>query len=281
MGTRTNATVGATPSSTGVLRPGAFARTFTFAETEADEGAAYWVQSIWSVTWAFPGGERQVSSVVPNPSISVTVERGGGRRAGRDGDGVWITGVATRRFDVLTEGVGGVVGIKFRPGGFTALTGVDAGDLTDRVLTATELLPSSRMLADLPLDAGNASGALCDWVRARGRGPDDRYDDVTRVLACLRDPEVTRVSALSQRCGLSVRTLQRLLRSYVGVGPKWLLARQRLHDAMIALDDGYAGSMADLAARLGWSDQTHFTRDFVAIVGTPPAAYRDRLQSDR
>jgi len=263
-----------------VLRPGAFARTFAFAETPPDEIAAYWVQSIWSVTWAFPPGEQQVSSVVPSPSISLTVERGGGRRAGRQGDGVWLTGVVTRRFDVVTEGVGGVVGIKFRPGGFTALTGVDTGDLTDRVLSASDVVPASRVLADLPLDADQSARTLCDWVVARGHGTDDRYDDVTRVMACLQDPEVTRVAHLSERSGLSVRSLQRLLRAYVGVGPKWLLARQRLHDAMAAIDGGYAGPMAELAARLGWSDQNHFTRDFVAIVGTPPAAYRERLKSD-
>ena len=125
-----------------------------------------------------------------------------------------------------------------------------------------------------------AAPALCDWVVARGRGPDDRFEEVTRAMACLQDEEVTRVSYLSARSGLSARTLQRLLRTQVGVGPKWLLVRQRLHDAMALLDDGYAGPMADLAARLGWSDQNHFTRDFAAVVGTTPAAYRERLAAD-
>lgn len=280
MGARTNTTVRSTPSSTGVLRPGAFARTFTFGECEPDDRAAYWVQSIWSASWAFEPGAETVSSVVPNPSISLSVERGGGHRTGRHGDGVWLTGVVTRRFDVVSEGAGGVVGIKFLPGGFTALTGTDAAHLTDRVRCAQELVPASTALADLPLDAEGAAGALCAWVAGLGDGPDDRYAEVTHVLACLKDPEVTSVTQLSERCHLPVRSLQRLLRRYVGVGPKWLLARQRLHNAMSALDAGYAGPMADLASGLGWSDQTHFTRDFTAIVGTPPAAYRERLTAD-
>ena len=41
-------------------------------------------------------------------------------------------------------------------------------------------------------------------------------------------------------------------------------------------DEGYDGSLADLAATAGWYDQNQFARDFTALVGTTPGAYRDR-----
>jgi AraC-like DNA-binding protein len=49
-----------------------------------------------------------------------------------------------------------------------------------------------------------------------------------------------------------------------------------LHDAVAALDDGSDGSPADLAAHDGWYDQNQFARDFAALVGVTPGAYRDR-----
>ncbi|MGZ4653760.1 helix-turn-helix domain-containing protein [Oryzihumus sp.] len=75
---------------------------------------------------------------------------------------------------------------------------------------------------------------------------------------------------------MSSRGLQRLFHHYVGVGPKWVLARYRLHDAVSALDGGWTGSLTDLAHAHGWYDQAHFIRDFTALVGVAPSQYRSR-----
>ncbi|MGL5850453.1 MAG: helix-turn-helix domain-containing protein, partial [Phycicoccus sp.] len=82
---------------------------------------------------------------------------------------------------------------------------------------------------------------------------------------------------VARRAGTTQRTLQRLFTHYVGVGPKWVLARYRMHDAVADLDAGFDGSLADLAHRYGWYDQAHFTRDFTALVGVTPGEYRGRL----
>jgi len=269
----TNAT-GRVPSSKGVLRPERLARTVTFDEVEPTPETAYWIERIWSVTWDLD--DVGATSTLSHPAISLTVERGGVGRKGQRGDGVWVTGVVSRRFDVTHVGTGGAVGIKFHPGGFTALTGVAAGLLTDRVVRAGELVGSAESLADLPLDAHLAGAALCEFVQQVGAGADDAYEGVTEVLRILRDPEMTRVDDLATRCGVSPRSLQRLFQRYVGVSPKWVLRRYRLQDAMTALDDGYERSLADLATELGWYDQSQFARDFTALIGIPPSTYRDR-----
>lgn len=266
------------PSSKGVLRPEEMARHVAFDETAPSHAAAPWVERVWSVTWDLPAGVEHVNSIVPHPSVSLTVERGEVDRDGAPGPGVWVTGVTTRRFDAVCRGRGGVVGVKFHPGGFTALTGIPAAELTDRSRLADGLVPGSASLAGLPLDARAAGPALCALVEdlARERGTDLGYAQVGLVVQHLQDPTVVRVDDLADRCGLSVRALQRLLRRYVGVGPKWMVARRRLHDAVATIDSGYDGSLADLAATAGWYDQNQFARDFLALVGTTPSAYRDR-----
>ena len=89
------------------------------------------------------------------------------------------------------------------------------------------------------------------------------------VGTMLADRSMVRVAQVEAASGLGTRSLQRLFARYVGVSPKWVLARYRMHDVVTALDEGYDGSLAELAARHGWFDQAHFTREFTTLVGVP------------
>ncbi|RYZ31303.1 MAG: AraC family transcriptional regulator, partial [Propionibacteriaceae bacterium] len=220
------------------------------------------------------------SQVLPHPTVNLTVERGV-RRPEAPPVAVLVTGPVTRRFDVETTGRGWVWGVRFRPGGFPALTGADATHVAQRTLAAAEVLPPAVVA---PLDALHDSGAPLEEDRLRveaalrplvGEPDPDHLLVAALVAEMLADPTLVRVAQLSERHGLSARRLQRLFARYVGVGPKWVLARHRMHDVVAALDAGHEGSLADLAAEHGWYDQAHFTRDFRALVGITPARYRE------
>jgi AraC-like DNA-binding protein len=73
-----------------------------------------------------------------------------------------------------------------------------------------------------------------------------------------------------------VRSLQQLFSEYVGVSPKWVIRRFRLHEAADSLAGGDEPDLAALAQRLGYFDQAHFTSDFRKLVGQTPADYRRR-----
>ncbi|MGW0073208.1 helix-turn-helix domain-containing protein, partial [Streptosporangium sandarakinum] len=111
-----------------------------------------------------------------------------------------------------------------------------------------------------------------------------RRDPVAEEVAALvamaeGDVSVTRADELAARAGRSVRSLQRLFRDYVGVGPKWVIRRFRLHEAAERVYRGL--DLATLAAELGYTDQAHLTRDFTAAVGMSPAAYARLGGSER
>ncbi|MFD3747009.1 helix-turn-helix domain-containing protein [Nocardia sp. NPDC058633] len=89
---------------------------------------------------------------------------------------------------------------------------------------------------------------------------------------------MTRVDALAQRFGLSMRGMQRLFAEYVGVGPKWVVRRYRLHEVTERLAHGAEIDWAALAAELGYADQAHLSRDFRAIFGEPPTRYAQRYE---
>jgi AraC-like DNA-binding protein len=61
----------------------------------------------------------------------------------------------------------------------------------------------------------------------------------------------------------------------VGVGPKWVIQRYRLHEAAEQLKAENPPPLAALAASLDYADQSHFARDFKRVVGQSPGAFAD------
>lgn len=283
---RTNATAPPAPPPTattaGVLRPEELARHVELDRQPCGAEVARWVENHWSLRWDLPEGTWFPSQVLPHPTCALTVELGSHRRPELPpGEQLVVTGVTTRRFDVEVRGWGVVLGVRFRPGGLAALSGRLASAWTDRSVPATEVLPSS--VCDALLDddlvaapeewRATAESRLADL----GSDPDPRYDQLLEVVAdMLADRALVTVGEVAARHGVTPRTLQRLFTRYVGIGPKWVLARYRMHDAVSDLDAGYDGPLTDLALRYGWYDQAHFTRDFTELVGVAPGQYRDR-----
>jgi len=261
-----------------VLRPEEFARSASFDVAPPAERWAPWVERYWSVAWSLPPGVRHVSSLAPVPSINLTYEYGGLRRAGVSEPGWYLTGpVTTSRFDVEQRGVGRVVGIKFRPGGLAALTGWSTVPLRDVVRRAEPMLGADAgWCPEAPASA--LAGALDELLARLFASPadDPAYDRLRAALAVMADEPALSISEVAVRVGLGLRSLQRLFAHYVGVGPKWMLVRARLHAVIDRLDAGYGGTLADLAAELGFFDQAHLVRDFAALVGVPPGEYRAR-----
>jgi AraC-like DNA-binding protein len=283
---RTNTTSDSTPvttaSTAGILRPEEHARHVGLARRPAGPGVGRWVENHWSLRWDLPPDRWFTAQVLPHPTCSLTVEHGSHPRPGMPpGETVVITGLTTTRFDVDVRGWGRVDGVRFRPGGLAALTGRPALAWTDRVVPARAVLGPDlcATLADPDL-AGRPdewAGAAEAGLLARAAPEDPRYDELVAIVAdMLADQSLLTVAEAARRHGMTVRTLQRLFTHYVGVGPKWVLARYRMHDAVTELDRGYDGTLTDLALRYGWYDQAHFTRDFTTLIGLSPGQYRDR-----
>ena len=282
---RTNATAGPTAptaSRAGLLRPEQLAQHVELRRWAPGPAAGRFVENYWALAWDLPAVRSFLSETLPHPTCSLTVERATHPRPGVGADPVVVTGVVTRRFAVETRGRARVFGVKFRPGGLVALAGGRARDWTDRVVAARRVVPLGLRdtLAGLDLDAGfdQAVPVVDDAIAGvLPRRDDEIYGRVLTVIAdMLSDRTLLSVAQVEERHGVSARTLQRWFTTWIGVGPKWVLARYRLHDAVADLDAGYGGSLTDLAHRYGWFDQAHFTRDFVDLIGVTPGAYRSR-----
>ncbi|RYJ03671.1 MAG: helix-turn-helix domain-containing protein, partial [Actinomycetales bacterium] len=93
------------------------------------------------------------------------------------------------------------------------------------------------------------------------------------------DTDVQRVSQVCEKFALTERTLQRLTARRIGLSPKWLVQRRRLHEAAERLREEPRPDLARVAADLGYADQAHFGRDFRAVTGLTPGEFA--AESDR
>jgi AraC-like DNA-binding protein len=222
----------------------------------------------WLVSWELPPGREVPVTLLPHPCVNLVLD--GGRLA--------VCGVGRERFGYTCRGEGRVFGVKFRPGAFLPFLGRPLAEITDRVLPAEQLWgpAASALAADMAAVRGvDELVALVEgFLRKRWPAPDPQVGYLGMIVfALLHDRTITRVDDVTARFGISARKLQRLFARYVGVSPKWVLRRYRLHEAAAELEREQHRPWAEVAAELGYFDQSHFIRDFTAAVGMTPLAY--------
>lgn len=182
----------------------------------------------------------------------------------------------------VLEGRGWAFGVMLAPAAGAPLLGGPVSGITDRYVD----LATVPLLGDLPeaLRAVMSEDPSDEAAHAVGRrlvedrvarlcppGVEDRLvNDVVRTVE--EDGSVLMVTQLCERVGLSERTLQRLTERRLGLTPLWLVRRRRLHEAADRLRH-HEGSLADVAADLGYADQAHFSRDFRTATGYSPREF--------
>jgi AraC-like DNA-binding protein len=260
----------ATTSRRGILHPETARRHYRLTRYAPAPDLAHLVERHWLIEWDLRGRAPFTQEVVTHPAVNLAFET---RYAG-------VHGVGTGRSAHTLEGTGKVVGTKFRPGGFHPFLPVPAVTLTDRVLTLADAFgEGTEGLHERVLAAGDDRSQIAvveAFLRARRPPRDPHVETIARIMrTVLAEPEIVRVEQLSDRTGLPPRALQRLFREYVGVTPKWVLRRVRLHEAAERMAERPDAAWAALALDLGYFDQAHFIHDFKAVVGRSPAEYAD------
>jgi len=172
-----------------------------------------------------------------------------------------------------------VYGVKFHPGCFRPFWNASVRTLTDQVLPLGEAFgPEGAALEAAVLrcgdDVATAVSIMEAFLLARLPPPDAKAQQAQALVArILKDRTLTQAETVAREAGMSVRSLQRLFQEYVGVSPKWVIQRYRLHDAMERLEATDPVDLPALALSLGFFDQAHFIKAFKAFLGRTPSTY--------
>lgn len=233
------------------------------------------VRRFWVPVWSLPDREVSVQRVLQYPVCQVVLGPDGGRLVGPH------SGLNTEEL----RGSGWVLGAMMQPAAGALLLGGPVSGLAnqERDLATVDSLDSAGLVEQVravmaagpadPTRQQEACGLVADALAVL-LPVDEEGLLVNAVVELVEgDRTIRRVGQVCDKLDLTERTLQRLTSRRVGLSPKWLIQRRRLHDAADRLRAGDDVDLARVAAELGYADQAHFTRDFRAVTGLTPGAF--------
>ncbi|MNH99577.1 DNA-binding transcriptional activator FeaR [compost metagenome] len=232
-----------------------------------------YIKHFWIINWDLSGQAPYSQIVIPHPNVNLVFEQ----------KYTYIHGTSKKASSSHLEGQGWVFGIKFRPGGFYPFWQQPVSKLTSHKISFSEVFGMEAQILEQQILANKEDTKRMELVehffRERLPEPDDNVELINRIVdTIIEDQRITRVEDLVSRFGIHMRTMQRLFSRYVGVSPKWVIQRHRLHDAAEQIEKGQLLEWSKLSVELGYYDQAHFIKSFKAIIGKSPEEYVRKLK---
>lgn len=178
------------------------------------------------------------------------------------------------------------VQLALRPGGAQAFFGCRAAEIADGSFELSDVVGRDadclreqlhdtdswarrfelveRLLLARLADTGTASSSL-------GQAPRGPVSEAWRLIRATRGTLAIR--EVAGRVGCSMRQLQRQFAAEFGLSPK-TVAKVSRFERSVPLVANAARPLAEVAARCGYTDQAHLTRDWRHLAGTSPARWR-------
>lgn len=255
----------------GVLSPPAGAEGIENERFPPGPALAPFIAHFWTVRWDRRGRPDFLAETLPHPCVHLLFERGRAQ----------VAGISTRVFRRRLHGQARVFGVKFRPAAFQPFLKAPVSSIRNRVLALSSVFgKESVVLKDAILsepDVGRCVELARDFLLPRLPPMPPHVAQLRDLVERMStDQSITRVEHAAALAGLDVRTLQRRFRAAVGVSPKWVIQRYRLHEAAEQLSRSDAKDLAALALQLGYFDQPHFIRSFKAVTGRAPGTHLRR-----
>ena len=187
-----------------------------------------------------------------------------------------VVGQLTGPIGLRLPGGVSTVGARFRPAGARPFLKMPLSAITGRSLSPTDVWgPAWVELQERLHDArdrGTRISILREALEHRllDRAHRRREPFLQGVAAAGMRLSVRRAAA---EAGVSVRTLERVFLSEVGLPPRHLRAILRFQAALSRLAQAERKGLALFAVECGYADQAHFAREFRRFTGTTPAAF--------
>lgn len=187
------------------------------------------------------------------------------------GVGCYVAGPDTGPSRAVSKAGTVIVAARFRPSAGGQVLGLPLSEVRDQRVALADLLPAAAKRLPATLEPAHAATRVLD-VSGQLIAGGTVDPAMTRAVALLRDP-AARTEEVADDVGLSARQFRRRCHAAVGYGPK-TLQRVLRFQRFVRMADAPAGppDLADAAARAGYADQAHLSRECADLSGLTPIA---------
>nr|AIA14491.1 Helix-turn-helix domain protein [uncultured bacterium]AIA14907.1 Helix-turn-helix domain protein [uncultured bacterium] len=254
----------------GHLDPQGFDKHVLFYTYAPPADLAPFLEHFWTLSWDEMDAAYNSDQVMHRPQVDVFISS----------DWSGIQGTFRGKKTYVAKGKGRIIGMRFLPGAFHAFWNGQMSDLQDSVLDIHQLFPQITQTdidSILMLEDQEAVAKLIEYLRLQLPQPDTNIQLINQIIAAADTDTTVAVADMAAAYGKSERWLQQLFQTYVGVGLKWLLQRNKLLHAAQRIRDAETPQWTAIAYDAGYSSQQHFITDFKKVTGKTPLQYKKEL----
>lgn len=264
-----------TSKITGVLHQQQSQQHYCLRRYFPDPSLTDWVEQFWLVDWDLDDGITHTQQNLPDPNFHLVISN----------DGVRIIGPVSKVYAYEMKGKGRIIGVKFELGALVEVLDRPLATYVDTDILARHVVGVQVADALASLRTCNSDDAICCALQEhltpfvpKLSEQQRRVRDMVRLIKS--ETAICKVDQLAEYTQLSPRMLQRLFKTYVGLSPKLLIRKYRLHKALEQLDNANI-DVFDIVAQLGYTDQSHLIRDFKDVVGVTPQMMMNKNSKEK
>ncbi|MDN3517512.1 AraC family transcriptional regulator [Aquisalimonas lutea] len=219
--------------------------------------------------WLSLNNHDEIYSIVPDGAVDVVVVSGSAAYR------VDAFGTTTKNTDVQLDVGKHYLGIRFRPGQSRHFLDAKTSELTNTVRSAEggflpDMLRVAESVSTESLFA-RLDAVLLQHLKRQSPGR-SRIDEIICYIEATQGP--VRVSELSNMYCKSRRQFERAFLDVVGLPPKLFAEIIRFRRASALLAESKL-PIAEIAANLGYTDQSHLAHEFARFLGQTPSRLRE------
>jgi AraC-like DNA-binding protein len=179
-----------------------------------------------------------------------------------------LKGITSKPALFQMEPVYSHVAVSFFPHGVKALFGIDALETIDSVLDLQHFVSNDTIEKIIAAQQTRARVSLLDNYLLKKLSQMKAVD--SRVVNFLHQCPNANYGRLLKDYGISERQFERKFLQSIGFSPSYYKRVVRFEKAHYRIQQGDYTSLANLSYELGYSDQSHFNRDFKQLSGATP-----------
>ncbi len=255
-----------------------------FETYETTEPLSRFVESIFHYKGFQP--DHSIERVVPTGHLFVIFELDGFTRHTYDNETLkpnanyqkaWVSGIHQNYLSISAHNDSEMFVIQFKPYGARPFLQVDMDRISDRVVSAEEIRGIDLIALHgqlLNAKTSKEKFSVADhWLRSQFRERQAPPDSIVDIAALLQKQPASKLKEVLETYNGTQKHLISQFRKFVGLTPKQYQRIMRFNDVFAQMQNDQFLSWSDIANLCGYSDQSHFIREFKNFSGFSPKKF--------